>query len=390
MSSLLLHLRSMLHATGEKSPLPAQSDASAGNVHAHRRRSGQGRGGGRGHGRSAGRVIAMVFAGRQQLMAMLMRNLLRELDAHTLTHVHLWDFCKLDSDAAYLHKLATHAKVMHHARVAVKHGNYSCVPKEGCRSSCVPKTRCRPNWKVAYEFYASPAHISDDDVLLKLDDDVPYIHNLPSLIRAARASAGFVYPSIVNNDVMFHWQLHDNVISPTKRDLRIPAIRYVWERREHEDFNRIGRGANPYTFPVRSEAAVSGKSGDGSGAWYKDHRTAMMTLNAFLAAPSRFAVNKTHVWHHNTRVSVNLLAASGPTIRKVYAELAKFNKFPLPDEPLMSYNFPHAFKMPSTAVMSCVIVHLHFGDQTARVKVSGVYEAMDKLLDAEGAPRVAV
>jgi len=252
----------------------------------------------------------------------------------------------------------------------------------------VPKTRCRPDWKVAYAFYSTAAHLADNDVLLKLDDDVPYIHNLPALIRTARATDGFVYPSIVNNDVLFHWQLRDQIISPTTNDLTVPAIRHVWERRSHADFRHIGKKSTPYTGLVKSAEGPGNVAG--SGAWFKDHRTALMTIRAFLAAPSQFAVNVTHVWHFNTRVSINLLAARGTTTRKVYAELAKYTKFPLPDEPLMSYSVPDALKLPSTAVMSCVVVHLHFGDQTEKVKASGVYEAITKLLDSEGAPRISM
>ena len=288
--------------------------------------------------RKGGRVLAMVFAGRQQLMAMLMRNLVRELSTRTLTHVHLWDFCKLDSDSSYLRKLKAQ-----NSRVAVKQGGYRCNQKDGCHSSCMPKTKCRPDWKVAYSFYATKEHLADDDILVKIDDDVPYIHNLYALIREAGSANGFVYPSIVNNDVLFHWQLHDKIITPTASDLKVPSIRYVWERRAYDDFKRTGVQGLPYTGKVKAgddpacHQRTDCSKTSGSGAWYQDYRTALITIRAFLDKPDRFAVNVTHVWHQNTRVSVNMLAGRGAHVRKVYSELTKYDKFPLPDEPLMSH-----------------------------------------------------
>ena len=76
-------------------------------------------------------------------------------------------------------------------------------------------------------------------------------------------------------------------------------------------------------------------------------------------------------------------------MHKVYGELSKYENFPLPDESLMSYTFPQALNMSSTAVMSCVVIHLHFGMQTEKVNASGIYNEISKLLDEEGAPSVA-
>ena len=43
--------------------------------------------------------------------------------------------------------------------------------------------------------------------MIKVDDDISYIRGLPSLIAAVRAQPaddeGWVYPSIINNDVLF-------------------------------------------------------------------------------------------------------------------------------------------------------------------------------------------
>ena len=39
-------------------------------------------------------------------------------------------------------------------------------------------------------FYASPLHLSDHDVLVKLDDDIPYIANFAALIAEARVAKG--------------------------------------------------------------------------------------------------------------------------------------------------------------------------------------------------------
>ena len=98
------------------------------------------------------------------------------------------------------------------------------------------------------------------------------------------------------------------------------------------------------------------------------------------------ALNVNHTWRHNTRVSINVVAARGAFIRTAFDALAKHSQFPLPDEPLLSYNVPHTQGWPSTVIMACVVVHLHFGPQTEAVQRAGIYEKIAQLLDDEGAP----
>ena len=326
---------------------------------------------------------------------MLMRNLVRELYAHTITHVHLWDFIadRQSPDAIYLRELAAR-----YPCVTVKQGNYKEIPckkynRKGRLPSPCPTAR---NWAEAYSAYVNESQLADKDVLIKLDDDLPYIRNLAALIKATRLANGFVYPNIINNDVGAHWQMHDGMIIPSALELDIPSIRMVWEGRHNNDFKdselpALGakrlcseevcaryRGYQPYSRLSRYLEPSDG--------WYKEYKAAMMVHRAFIANPYRFYSNVTHVWNHSQRVSINFVFGRGAVVRQVYRELSASKFFPLDDEPLMSFHWPRHFHFTHSMVMSCLVVHLHFGPQEGDYK--GVLEDLSRMLDAEGAPAV--
>ena len=341
-----------------------------------------------------GRVIAMVFAGRKDLMRMLMRNLVRELYAHTITHVHLWDFIAdhQSPDAIYLRELAAR-----YPRVTVKKGNFKEIPCARCK-----KKELARDWAEAYSAYVNESQLADNDVLIKLDDDLPYIRNLPALIKAARLANGFVYPNILNNDVGAHWQMHDGMIIPSALELEVPSIHMVWVRRHNKDFKdserpMVGaapckeevcsgyRGYRPYSEYLEYNAKFKKEMVVRPG-WYREYEAAMMVHRAFIANPYRFYSNVTHVWNHSQRVSINFLAGRGAVVREVYRELSASKQFPLDDEPLMSFHWPRKFHFTHSMVMSCLVVHLHFGPQKGDYK--GFLEDLSRMLDAEGAPAV--
>merc|ERR1719389_807524 len=77
-------------------------------------------------------------------------------------------------------------------------------------------------------------------------------------------------------------------------------------------------------------------------AWFEDANTALHAIRHFLRAPPEaYARNITHAWTHNTRVSINLVCGAGRYVRAVFGKLGTSSKFPLPDEPWLSYSIPH-------------------------------------------------
>lgn len=322
--------------------------------------------------REGGRVLLTVFAGRRELMRpLLIPIVLRELRTGTLSEIHLWDYCKSPSDAAYVRSLTS----VHHA-VKVYKGGFRCseaqLKKKLCRADCRDPTKCYCDWKLYYAHYASAANLRDHDVLLKVDDDVAFIHNLGALVRFVRERRpwGWVYPSIVNNDVMAHWQAHDGIWSFSARNLEVPALRSVWQRRGGTFCAKTqSRRDHPYTFTPRFDA--NQRPLRDPNAWFEDANTALHAIRHFLRAPPEaYARNITHAWTHNTRVSINLVCGAGRYVRAVFGKLGTSSKFPLPDEPWLSYSIPHELHATSYAVMATVAVHLHFGPQTAAVQNS--------------------
>jgi len=68
-----------------------------------------------------------------------------------------------------------------------------------------------PSW---YDYYSK--ELTNDDILIKADDDVVFIYNLGSLvdfIRSRRADdLAVVFPNIINNEVGAYWQLQEDML----------------------------------------------------------------------------------------------------------------------------------------------------------------------------------
>jgi hypothetical protein len=145
-----------------------------------------------------GKTYFTVFAGRRRFLSILMTYVHPLLDARAVDTVHLWDYTRLPADREYVKTLADAARGVH-----------VLTPPESDRGARFPN-----KWKGYYAHYA--AALGPRDLLVKCDDDIVFLANLPVLLAAARADAEgahlLYYPSIVNNDVAAAFQAADGVL----------------------------------------------------------------------------------------------------------------------------------------------------------------------------------
>ena len=140
------------------------------------------------------------------------------------------------------------------------------------------------------------------------------------------------------------------------------------------------RDDHPHQIAQRAKAITQGR---GSHVWFRDNHTALYTIADFLRRPSHYTYNVTHTWRQNMRVSINFVAGRGPFVRRVYHELAKIEKLPMPDEAHFSFVVPQRIRAPSRAVMSCAVIHLHYHWQEAAVLESPLVREIELLLQTE-------
>ena len=140
------------------------------------------------------------------------------------------------------------------------------------------------------------------------------------------------------------------------------------------------RDDHPHQIAQRAKAITQGR---GSHVWFRDNHTALYTIADFLRRPSHYTYNVTHTWRQNMRVSINFVAGRGPFVRRLYHELAKIEKLPMPDEAHFSFVVPQRIRAPSRAVMSCAVIHLHYHWQEAAVLESPLVREIELLLQTE-------
>ena len=146
-----------------------------------------------------GKVYFTVFAGRRRFLSVLMLYVKPLLEQRHLDVVHLWDYCRSPPDRDFLRSLAD-------AAIGIE------VVKPPASDA---GARFPNKWKGFYAHYATL--LQADDLLVKCDDDVVFLANLPVLLRVARRDREgahlLYYPSVVNNDVSASFQAADGVIT---------------------------------------------------------------------------------------------------------------------------------------------------------------------------------
>ena len=143
-------------------------------------------------------VYFTVFAGRRRFLSVLMAYVHPLLERGTIDKAHLWDYCRLPQDREYLKTLA-----------GSRPGLEIIKPPASDAGARFPN-----KWKGYYAHYAKLLQVND--FLVKCDDDVVFIANLPVLLEVARRDEGahlLYYPSIVNNDVSAAFQAADGILT---------------------------------------------------------------------------------------------------------------------------------------------------------------------------------
>ena len=122
----------------------------------------------------APQVIFTCFAGRERYMKVLIPYI------HQLgvDEVHIWDYTRNESDAAYL--------------------------KQACSMFQIFSVTDKSNYNEYYRYYTKERYPEPETVIIKCDDDIVFIDtsSFKSFIEARRASNALLFsPAVVNNPV---------------------------------------------------------------------------------------------------------------------------------------------------------------------------------------------
>ena len=255
-----------------------------------------------------------VFAGRRRYLSVLMVYVQPLVEQHVVDHVHLWDYTRLPSDREYLSTLAG--------------PSVHVIPQPTSdRGAKFPN-----KWKGYYAHYATL--LAANDILIKCDDDVVFVANLPVLLKVLREDKGahlLYYPSVVNNDVAAAFQAADGVITDPE---------YVVGLRASVEEGRFSRT------PMSD--------------WFNCTHCAEHVHSKFLARPESFFTGCLHEWHTACRVPINFFAMRGDAVRRHFSAYASEQYV---DEPYFTSLLTERTRMPSLLVSDVVVVHFSFGFQ---------------------------
>ena len=197
------------------------------------------------------------------------------------------------------------------------------------------------DWSSYYAHYR--LHLNHADVLLKIDDDIIFVHGLRDLVVYVQRErpSGWVFPSIINNDVMGLWQMKDQHMQTLRYDVaNVLPIRLMWERHRRNDFKTDGSDAPFSSAMVCSVVNVSrGRPPKYSlekrcplTSWSSDWNAAMRSVSQLLTRPAHFLcpAKATRVWPHLKRVSINFFAGTGAHVKARFGEMLQCSVFEPP------------------------------------------------------------
>ena len=264
-----------------------------------------------------GKVYFSVFAGRRRYLSVLMLYVRPLVDRKTVDVVHLWDYCRIPSDREYVKTLNNPSR-----------GIEVVNPPASDAGAKFPN-----KWKGYYSHYA--ALLQTDDLLIKCDDDIVFLANLPVLIKVARDDREgahlLYYPSVVNNDVSASFQAADGLITDPEFVVGMRASR------EEGRFSRT---------PMSD--------------WYNCTRCAEFIHGKFLKRPESFFTGCVHEWSVPCRVPINFFAMRGLAVKSHFGSYANEQ---FVDEPYLTALLTERTRLPSLIVSDAVVVHFSFGFQ---------------------------
>ena len=144
-----------------------------------------------------GRTIITIFAGRKNVLLILIRYLVAAVEAGIIDEIHFWDFSRLEEDREFLR-------------------NELCGPSAPAYIHLFPVTNIK-SWKEYYYHYGADNTYAND-VIIKCDDDIVFIDipRLPDFIRYVREKPdpGLVFANIINNGVAAYFQQEEDDLIP--------------------------------------------------------------------------------------------------------------------------------------------------------------------------------
>lgn len=260
-----------------------------------------------------GKRYFTIFAGRSRYLQILCTYLDYLLQHSIIDEVHFWQFTSNKHDVQFMRAKCT-AAPLHYKLFSTRKPDAH-------------------HWWHYYSHYAKA--LTDDDLIIKCDDDVVYLEKDVAPWRAfldGVREEGLYFPNIVNNDVLAMIQQRLGVHSLFEGSTQLQ------ERALHHDRGR----SQPLT------------------DWYMKYDRAKLIHQHFLEDPKRYHFRDEPVLAYGNRISINFFAARGSYAKQVYGLFSPRN---YDDETIFAWMLRNRALPLHKINLNLTVVHFQFGPQ---------------------------
>ena len=234
------------------------------------------------------------------------------LEQKSIDIVHVWDYCRDESDRVYIHKFISENK----------QGYYKLLTRV---LDFTP-------YKEAYNHYVYyEEELKDDDILIKCDDDIVYIDvkKFDQYVQRIKNN-GIYFPNIINNDVMALVPHYNKVHN------------HLFTTNDVKNWN----------------------SPDPLSMWFTKPAKAIAIHSLFLENPHKFSIQLDHDINYRGRISVNFFGGKFSLMKRYFQAYVDHGE--ADDERFFTYEVYDMMKEYNESnwiVLFFNVVHFAYGPQ---------------------------
>jgi len=254
-------------------------------------------------------IYLTIFAGREKFLSILTIYLDILLERGLVDEIHVWDFIRNESDRSYVQTMCE------------KKGYRLMIPHYPVKTE--------HKWQPYYKYYLECSTITDNDIIIKCDDDIVYIDvdKFEYFTKQVQGDSIF-FPNIYNNDVGAYWQN---------------------EYGAHDFIKKI-----PVTLE-QSRGCQTPLTG-----WFKNWWIGITIHRFFLDHTKRCILETMDIKDWDSHVFINFFATTAKYFRKC---VALYSNCDFDDEICISANSCVRLGTTNKIVLGFSVVHYSFGPQ---------------------------
>merc|ERR1739848_246890 len=148
-------------------------------------------------------------------------------------------------------------------------------------------------WASAYRYYAQ--NLKDDDVIVKMDDDIVYTSGLRHYMDYLQCNApnSIVFPNIINNDIALIFQLLEGALNTKAKNCVLKELLSKFQDSKIHPGTVWSAGSYPFS------------------KWNLAWPCAKLLHDDFLENPKRYQTKTVITWSNPQRMTINMFGFAG-------------------------------------------------------------------------------